>query len=125
MQYLLPIALGGALGAVSRYCLGIWIANKWTINFPIHTLLINLSGAFLLGFVNILFLEKINVSPAIRLGIGIGFLGAYTTFSTFGYELYSLMESGNYYLAVLYALASLVLGLLAVTCGAVLANHLF
>jgi crcB protein len=124
MQNILVIALGGALGALSRYGLGIWISNKWNQGFPLHTFLINISGAFLLGFLNILFIERLTVSPLWRLGIGIGFLGAYTTFSTFGFEVITLLESGSILTASLYTLLSIVIGFTGVALGVGLARIL-
>lgn len=124
MQNILVIALGGALGALSRYGLGVWISNKWNQGFPLHTFLINVSGAFLLGFLNILFIERLTVSPLWRLGIGIGFLGAFTTFSTFGFEVISLLEGGSYFTAGLYTLLSIVVGFTGVALGVGLARIL-
>ena len=124
MQNILVIALGGALGALSRYGLGAWISNKWNQGFPLHTFLINVSGAFLLGFLNILFIERLTVSPLWRLGIGIGFLGAFTTFSTFGFEVISLLEGGSFFTAGLYTLLSIVVGFTGVALGVGLARIL-
>ena len=76
MQSITVIALGGALGALSRYGFGLWISGKWSQGFPLATFIINVTGAFLLGFLNVLFIEKLTISPLWRLGIGIGFLGA-------------------------------------------------
>jgi fluoride exporter len=122
MNNLIVITLGGALGALSRYGLGLWITNKWNQGFPIHTFIINITGAFLLGFLNILFVEKLALSPLWRLGIGVGFLGAFTTFSTFGYEVFTLMESGNYTTAISYTVLSIVFGFLGVALGVGLAR---
>jgi len=124
MQNALVIALGGALGALSRYGLGVWISNKWNQGFPLHTFLINVSGAFLLGFLNILFIERLTVSPLWRLGIGVGFLGAFTTFSTFGFEVISLLEGGSIFMAGLYTLLSIVIGFTGVALGIGLARIL-
>ena len=124
MQTILVIAVGGALGALSRYGLGVWISNKWSQEFPLHTFLINITGAFLLGFLHILFLERLNVSPLWRLGIGVGFLGAFTTFSTFGFEVISLLEGGSFLTALLYILLSLIVGFSGVALGVWLARLL-
>lgn len=124
MQKILVIALGGAFGALSRYGLGVWISNKWNQGFPLHTFLINISGAFLLGFLNILFIERLTLSPLWRLGIGVGFLGAFTTFSTFGFEVITLLEGGSYFTAGLYTLLSVVVGFTGVALGVGLARIL-
>lgn len=124
MQSIMVIALGGALGALSRYGLGYWISNKWNQGFPLHTFIINITGAFLLGFLNILFIEKLTISPLWRLGIGIGFLGAYTTFSTFGYEVVMLLEGGSLLTAGLYTLLSVIIGFVGVALGVGLARML-
>ncbi|WP_006715274.1 fluoride efflux transporter CrcB [Desulfitobacterium metallireducens] len=116
------IALGGALGALTRYELGLWISNKWNQGFPLHTFLINITGAFLLGFLNILFLERMTISPLWRLGIGVGFLGAYTTFSTFGFEVITLLEGGSYITAATYTLLSILIGFAGVALGIGLAR---
>jgi CrcB protein len=66
-MHFLSVAVGGALGAVVRYGLGVWINGKWVHSFPLHTFLINISGAFLLGFLNTLLLDKLTLSPEMRL----------------------------------------------------------
>lgn len=124
MQSIMVIALGGALGALSRYELGLWISTKWNQGFPLGTFIINITGAFLLGFLNILFIEKLTISPLWRLGIGIGFLGAYTTFSTFGYEVIMLLEGGSLLTAGLYTLLSVSIGFTGVALGVGLARIL-
>lgn len=124
MNNLLVISLGGALGAISRYALGVWISNRWNQGFPIHTFIINITGAFLLGFLQILLIERLNVSPLWRLGIGVGFLGAFTTFSTFGFEVISLLEGGSLVTAGLYTFLSIVVGFTGVALGVGLARLL-
>lgn len=124
MQNIFAVALGGALGALARYGLGAWISGRWSQGFPLHTFLINISGAFLLGFLNILFIERLTVSPLVRLGIGVGFLGAYTTFSTFGYEVITLLQGGSLLTAALYTLSSILVGFTGVALGVGLARLL-
>jgi len=124
MQNILVIALGGALGAISRYGLGVWISSKWNQGFPLHTFLINISGAFLLGFLNIFFIERLTISPLWRIGIGVGFCGAFTTFSTFGFEVVALLEGGSFFTAGLYTLLSVVVGFTGVALGVGLARLL-
>ncbi|KLU66808.1 putative fluoride ion transporter CrcB [Desulfosporosinus acididurans] len=118
------IALGGALGALSRYSLGLWVSTKWSHGFPLGTFIINVTGAFLLGFLNILFIERLTLSPLLRLGIGVGFLGAYTTFSTFSYEAIMLLEGGSLLTAALYTLLTVTVGFAAAALGVGLARIL-
>jgi CrcB protein len=124
METILVVTVGGALGTLSRYGLGVWISSKWNQGFPLHTFLINISGAFLLGFLNILFIERLTASPLWRLGIGVGFLGAFTTFSTFGFEVISLLEGGSFFTAGLYTLLSILVGFTGVALGVGLARLL-
>ena len=122
MQSVIVIALGGALGALSRYGLGLFVSGRWNQNFPLGTFIINITGAFLLGFLNILFIEKLTISPLWRLGIGIGFLGAYTTLSTFGYETIMLLEGGSLLTAALYTTLTIIVGFTGVALGVGLAR---
>lgn len=122
MKTIIVIAVGGALGALSRYELGLWISSKWSQGFPLGTFIINITGAFLLGFLNILFIEKLTVSPLWRIGIGIGFLGAYTTFSTFGYETITLLEGGSLITAGLYTILTIIIGFAGTALGVGLAR---
>lgn len=124
MKVSLIVALGGALGALSRYELSLWIVSRWHHVFPLPTFLINICGSFLLGFVNILLADKMAVAPEWRLGIGVGFLGAFTTFSTFSFEIFTLIEKGHYFTAISYALLSILLGLLGVILGVKIARLL-
>lgn len=124
VQNLVAIAVGGAMGALSRYGLGLWISNKWNQGFPLHTFIINITGAFLLGFINVLFVERYALSPIWRLGIGVGFLGAFTTFSTFGYEVITLIQEGNLFTALSYTLLSVLIGFSGVALGIGLARSI-
>ncbi|HEX3014814.1 MAG TPA: fluoride efflux transporter CrcB [Desulfobacteria bacterium] len=114
------VALGGALGALARYGAGNWLGNRWL--FPWGTFLINITGSFLLGFINVIVLERVLLTPEWRIGFGVGFLGAFTTFSTFTYESIQLFQEGNYLLAVGYVSLSVVAGLVAALLGMWLAR---
>ena len=115
----LAIALAGALGALSRYGLDGLIARR-TSAFPWGTFVINVSGSFLLGLAFTLLTERYRIDPWLRSGLTIGFLGAYTTFSTLSLETYRLLEDGAYALAFANAVGSLATGLLALYVGVVL-----
>jgi CrcB protein len=113
------VAVAGALGALARYGLGGLIANRNSGSFPLETLVINVSGSLVLGFVFVLLTERFLPHPALRTSLTVGFLGAYTTFSTFSLETLRLIEDGAVGLAVLNVVASVVAGLVAVYLGIV------
>ncbi|MGA1369405.1 MAG: fluoride efflux transporter CrcB [Blastocatellia bacterium] len=118
------VALGGACGAVARYWIGCWMAARWPGSLPLGTIVVNLSGCFLLGL-TLTALPRLSAHPdALRLFIGVGFLGAYTTYSTFEYETLGLLEKGDFRTALLNIGLSLFLGLLAVGAGATLGRRL-
>jgi len=113
---ILYIAIGGALGALVRYGLGHWI-HSWAGNaFPWGTFAINAIGSFALGLI-LRYLDGTTDSPELRALLTVGFLGAFTTFSTFTYETITLLQHGSWTRATLYALGSLFLGILAVAAG--------
>lgn len=116
----LYIALGGAVGATSRYCLSLWIANKIPGVFPLGTLIVNLLGCFLLGVLYAL--GDRTISPQLRLFLTTGFLGAFTTFSTFSVETLDLLKNGYPMIALGYLVASVMFGLLAAGLGIKLGN---
>jgi CrcB protein len=115
MTYLL-IALGGAVGALARFAVGGWIAQWASPAFPWGTLLVNLSGSVLLGFLMRAF-PVWDASTGLRALLAVGFCGSFTTFSTFGYETVLLLQSGAYGMALAYALGSVVLGVSGVALG--------
>lgn len=118
--YLL-VGLGGFVGSIARFLVGRCVGVLFDTRFPLGTFLINMSGSFLLGIVGTLVAERVwPSSDAVRLALGIGFLGAYTTFSTFELETHALLEDGSWLLAAANMIASLLLGLLAVRAGIVL-----
>lgn len=118
---LVLLAIGAVLGAFSRYFLGAWLN---TADFPIGTMVINVTGCLAIGFFATLVTEKIAVDANMRIAIQIGFLGSYTTFSSFGYETLRLAESGLTARAVLNFLGNNGLGLAAVWLGMVAARAL-
>ena len=105
-----------------RYWLGAWIDQNFGLRFPLGTFIINVSGCLILGFVSTLALERTLIDPRWRLAIAVGFVGAYTTFSTFTYESIKLLEAGSYLLAALNILASVILGLIGAAIGIALAR---
>ena len=109
MKYLLFIALGGAGGAVSRYVLANWAHQLWEGYWPVGTLLVNVLGSFCIGIVYVLLVEKQLIHADWRGVLMVGFLGAFTTFSTFSLETITLMEAGHIAHAVGYMLASALL----------------
>ncbi len=116
---LLIVGLGGFLGANARYLIGGWAAERFGVAFPYGTFLINLSGSFFIGLFLTLVTERFVVHPSARLFFAIGFLGAYTTFSTFTFETLALLQSRAYLFAAANLLGSMLLGLVAVTLGVV------
>lgn len=120
----LAIALGGALGALSRYALSNWIGTRWTTSsFPLGTWVVNLLGAFALGFVFTYALGH-ELSPIWRTTITSGFIGAFTTFSTLNYEAWVLLSESNWQPALVYLGSSWILGLAAVAAGVAVARAL-
>ena len=117
---LLLIAVGGALGALARYGLGGWVQAR-SDAFPWGTLLVNVLGSFLLGF---LFrtLDAVAATPELRQAITVGFLGSFTTFSAFSFEIVALAQSSEWGRALLYATGSVLLGVLAAAGGIVVAG---
>jgi fluoride exporter len=111
------VAIGGALGSVARYLLGAYIQGRVATAFPVGTLVINVAGSFLLGLFVQLGLDTAAVSPEVRFFLTTGFCGGFTTFSTFSYETYRLVEDGEFGMAGLYVAASVVLALIGCALG--------
>ncbi len=107
MRYLLFIALGGASGAVARYLLANWVHGLWEGRWPVGTLLVNVVGSFGMGIIFVL-IERHVIHPDWRWVLMVGFLGAFTTFSTFSLEAVAMMESGHMAHAMGYICASAV-----------------
>ena len=117
LKTLVFIAVGGAFGAVSRYATSLGVYSLLGRNFPYGTLFVNVAGSFLMGVLSIMLLERFNLGPEWRAAILVGFLGSYTTFSTFSIETLNLLELGDINRAVLNMGLSLALCLLAVWFG--------
>ena len=122
MRFLL-IALFGAIGTLARYGLQGVVQIRIGSTFPYGTLLVNLTGCFLLGLVGQLTLNRIIVPPEWRMAIAVGFFGGYTTFSSFGWETAKMFEAGEWLRASSYVAASVVFGLLLSVAGIRLANR--
>ncbi len=123
MNYLF-VGIGGFTGALARYALGLWIGQRWGRSFPLGTFIINVSGSFLIGFLMPLLTERLIVNPHWRLFLVVGFLGAYTTFSTFEYETGALLKDGEWLYAGMNLILSVTLGFVGLKAGEVLANSI-
>ncbi len=121
----LAVSLGAVAGALSRYYVGLWFVQRLGVRFPYGTLFINLSGCLVMGFFMTLAVERFDlIAPEIRLLIAVGFLGSYTTFSTYGLETVNLLQMGQGGAALAYWLGSAVLGVLSLALGQLLARWL-
>jgi fluoride exporter len=123
LRTLSAVAIASAFGGLARYLLGGLLARGST-SFPWETFLINASGSLVLGFLFTVLVEVAGSPAWLRAGLLIGFLGSYTTFSTFALESYRLIEDGAYASALANMLGSLMVGLIAVYAGVVLARTL-
>ena len=122
MQNYLIIGLGGFLGAVARYAVSVWIGQRWGRVFPFGTFFINVSGSFLIALVMSLSTERLMINPQWRLFLAVGFLGAYTTFSTFEFETGNLLRDGEWMIAGLNVVLSVVAGFIALKTGEVISK---
>lgn len=122
MQRYLLIAIGGGLGSMLRYYIGAQAAQRFPLRFPVGTLVINLSACFLIGLTLEVLNRHANLSQAWRFLVPIGFIGGFSTFSTFEWETWRDMSSGQFWVGLLYLTVSLVGGLMAVELGTALAR---
>ena len=111
----LAVAIGGALGAMAPYGISGWIFDSTSHKFPYATLSVNVMGSLVMGVLFVLILEKGALPPEMRSLLMIGFLGAFTTFSTFSLDALGLWQNGHLFLALVYALGTVVLCLAAIT----------
>jgi CrcB protein len=122
VKYLLIVLCGGA-GSLARYLMGTAVAERLGARFPWGTLAVNVTGCFLIGLLMTLLTERVVVSPNWRLALVVGFLGGYTTFSSFEWETYATVRAGGFWLGALNVIGSLVLGYAAVWLGATLGRR--
>ncbi|MGB6668705.1 MAG: fluoride efflux transporter CrcB [Candidatus Acidiferrum sp.] len=115
----LMVGIGGFLGSIARFWLGGYIGAKMGTRFPYGTMVINCTGCFLIGFIVTLMAERTHWSPNWRYLIPIGFIGAYTTFSTFEYETFRAMQEGDILIAFLNVMISVIVGFFLVWLGVI------
>lgn len=119
----IAVSLGATAGALSRYYLNLWFAQHFG-TFPYGTFLINLTGCFAMGFFITLATQRVTViSPEVRLLVAVGFLGSYTTFSTYGLDTVTLLNSRHFLAAGFYWAGSAILGIICVQLGTIFAQR--
>ena len=124
MTTVVYVAGFGALGCLTRYYLANWVYAWLGRTFPFGTLVVNLAGAFMIGLLMELSLRSTLVPPSLRVGLAIGFLGGLTTFSTFSYETYRLLEDGQFVTALANILASVAVCLALTWVGILVARQI-
>ncbi|MBQ9763726.1 MAG: fluoride efflux transporter CrcB [Phascolarctobacterium sp.] len=124
MLDLIVVAIGGAVGSVSRYLLGNYISKNYHGSYPIGTFFINIVGCFLMGLFMSSLIQKEIVDTTWRLFLCVGLLGGFTTFSSFGYEALTMLSNGKLMMAGMYAGCSVVAGLFAALTGMLAAKML-
>jgi CrcB protein len=124
LQKYFLIAFGGALGSIARYWVGSTISGRIGTKFPYGTFVINMTACVIIGFTITYLGKRADLNPAWRYLFPVGFIGAYSTFSTYEWETLSTLRSGAFALGALYAVGSLILGLVAVWAGSLLADPL-
>jgi fluoride exporter len=122
LQKYLWIAIGGSLGSLARFWVGSTIADRMGTKFPYGTFVINITACAIIGFSLAFLGRRTGLNPAWRFLVPIGFVGAYSTFSTFEWETFSSLQTGSMLIAGLYVVLSIVLGLVAVWCGVLVAR---
>lgn len=122
MSYLLILA-GGGLGSLARYLASTAIMTRFATRFPIGTLVINITGSFLIGLLMTLLTERFQPHPNWRLLLVVGFLGGYTTFSSFEWETYAAVREGGFWIGFANVVGSVTLGYAAVWLGSLLARR--
>ena len=122
MLNILAIFIGGGLGSLSRYGIAVLLKN-YSMDFPLATLSVNIIGSLILGFAVALFWNKAPMHNTLKLAITVGFCGGLTTFSTFSWETFDLIKNGEFLLAILYAVISVLVCVLAISLGAFLSKY--
>jgi fluoride exporter len=119
-RYLVVLA-GAGLGGIVRYAAGTWIMQKYGGRFPLGTLVINVTGSFLIGVIMTMLTNRTAPHPYWRLFLVVGILGGYTTFSSFEYDIFQAVRDGARWMGILYMSSSVALGYLGVWLGALIA----
>ena len=109
------VAIGGALGSIARYALSTWIFDVSSHKFPYATLAVNVLGSFVMGILFVIIVEKAALPTEMRSLLMIGFLGAFTTFSTFSLDALGLWQTGHIFMSLVYMLATVILCLIAIS----------
>lgn len=122
MKYLL-ILIGGGIGSLARYLVANAIATRMGARFPWGTMAVNVTGCFLIGLIMTVLTERANLHPNWRFALVVGFLGGYTTFSSFEWETYSAVRDGGFWIGLTNVVGSVTLGYAAVWVGALLARR--
>ena len=122
IRYLL-VVIGGGTGALARYVAASAIMTRFGGKFPLGTLVINVTGSFLIGFLMTMLTERLQLDPRWRLLLVVGFLGGYTTFSSFEWETYTTVREGGLWTGMLNVVSSVMLGYVAVSLGSMLARR--
>lgn len=120
----LAVALGGAFGAMARYAVSLWLLNTSGPKFPYATLTVNVLGSFIMGLLFVVIVERAALPTEMRSLLMVGFLGAFTTFSTFSLDALNLWQNGDLFAALVYVLATVVLCLIAISSSIWLARLL-
>jgi fluoride exporter len=119
----LAVVIGGGAGALARYVAASAIMTRFGGKFPLGTLVINVTGSFLIGYLMTMLTERFQIDPRWRLLLVVGFLGGYTTFSSFEWETYTAVRDGGLRTGMLNIVSSIMLGYIAVWLGVVLARR--
>jgi len=117
------VAVGGAFGAVARYLINVSPLAGVFAKFPLPTFLINIIGSFLIGFLMIVFADKFVVNDNLRMAVIVGFLGAFTTFSTFEMEIFGLVREREFVTGFVYLFLSVLVGFVGVVAGVALGRR--
>lgn len=125
MNQVIAIAIGGALGALSRYWVVGLVSRLFERNFPYGTLTVNIIGSFVIGIGYIFIIERLHITSEWNAVLMIGFIGAFTTFSTFSLETVNMLHEGRLIAALIYIFSSVLICLLATAAGILLGKQVF